>query len=95
MTPSVTILPGQMFVYGGATIAWGAYPSPAYEGTRYVADTYVGSTRIEHKDQFYAPHGSVPSSKVSGKAGQTFLLRGDVFRVGVLILHYELRCRIA
>ena len=77
----------------GASIQWGIYPN--YPATRYVADVYVGSTRFDHKDQNYPPHGSVPSRVVRGKGGQDFTVSGVIYDGHGNRLNYRLACVIA
>lgn len=55
------------------TIAWGIYMhDPALDGGPWTVDVYVGNKRVDHKQQNYAPHGSVAPAQAV--AGQTFRL---------------------
>lgn len=53
------------------TIAWGIYLYDASKNDGpWSVDVYVGFRRVDHKDQNYAPHGSV--SPGDAPSGQTF-----------------------
>ena len=71
-------------------IQWGAYPN--YSATRYVVDVYVGTRRVDHKDQTYPPHGSVATTDI--RVGQTFKMTGTVYN-GSDTLVFVLQCRIS
>jgi hypothetical protein len=77
------------------SIQWGAYPNRSLKATRFVIDLYIGSTRFDHKDQNYAPHGSVPATAVRGKRGQSFSMAGTAWDGSRNTLTFSLRCTIA
>ena len=79
----------------GRAIQWGAYPNGSVKATRFVVDVYVGSRRVDHKDQSYAPHGSVSARDVAGKHGQSFTLSGTAWSGSKNTLTFTLRCKIA
>ncbi len=79
----------------GQSIQWGAYPNSSIRATRYVVDVYVGAVRFDHKDQNYAPHGSVPATTVRGKRGQSFSLTGTAWDGSRNTLTFYLQCKIA
>jgi hypothetical protein len=79
----------------GQSIQWGAYPNSSVKATRFVVDVYVGSNRFDHKDQTYAPHGSVPATAVKGKRGQSFSMTGTAWDGSKNTLTFSLRCTIA
>ena len=79
----------------GKSIQWGAYPNSSVNATRYVVDVYVGSRRVDHKDQDYAPHGSVSATDVKGRSGQKFILSGTVYDGPENTLVFSLQCVIA
>lgn len=44
-------------------LQWGIYMyNPVLNYGHWVVDAYVGGTRVDHKDQYYPPHGSLPPS---------------------------------
>jgi hypothetical protein len=52
-------------------VQWGIYMYNAkLNAGPWVVDVYVGKTRVDHKKQNYAPHGSV--NPVDAKKGKTF-----------------------
>lgn len=65
------------------------------QASRYVINVYVGSRRVDHKDQSYAPHGSVSATDVRGRAGQSFSLSGVVYAGTKNTLTFGLSCKIA
>jgi hypothetical protein len=53
------------------TVAWGIYMyNPKLDAGPWVVNVYVGSRRVDHKSQDYAPHGSV--NPKDAKKGKTF-----------------------
>jgi hypothetical protein len=55
----------------GGTIAWGIYMyDPSKNDGPWTVDVFVGSRRVDHKNQNYAPHGSV--SPGDATRGETF-----------------------
>ncbi len=79
----------------GGGIQWGAYPNSSVKATRYLVDVYVGTKRVDHKDQNYAPHGSVSYKDVAGRAGQIFALTGAVYNGSSNTLLFTLQCKIS
>lgn len=77
----------------GTSIQWGIYPN--YPVSRYVIDVYIGSWRLDHKDQNYPPHGSVPAREVSGRSGQDFTVSGQITTPDGDELIFQLKCVIA
>ncbi|MEV3925769.1 hypothetical protein [Actinomadura coerulea] len=56
------------------TVAWGIYMHDISKNDGpWIVDVYVGSRRVDHKEQTYAPHGSVPPSQAT--KGATFTIR--------------------
>jgi len=53
---------------------------------------YVGTRRVDHKDQTYPPHGSVATTDI--RVGQTFKMTGTVYN-GSDTLVFVLQCRIS
>ena len=52
-------------------VAWGIYMyNPKLDAGPWTVDVYVGSRRVDHKKQNYAPHGSV--NPKDAKKGKTF-----------------------
>ncbi len=52
-------------------VTWGIYMyNPKLDAGPWNVDVYVGSRRVDHKEQDYAPHGSV--SPKDAKPGKTF-----------------------
>jgi hypothetical protein len=74
----------------GGTITWGFYPSPQFQGTRYVVRVYMDGKRKDYKDQSYAPHGRIKADSV--KAGKIFELRGWSYLGDDLLLQVGLQC---
>ncbi len=79
----------------GQSIQWGAYPNRSIKVTRFIVDVYVGARRVDHKDQSYAPHGSVSATDVRGRRGQDFSLTGTSYDGAMNTLTFTLRCKIA
>lgn len=77
----------------GAPIQWGIYPNMA--ATRFVVDVYVGSHRVDRKDQNYPPHGSVSAADVRGRARQIFRISGTAWDSDQNTLAFTLQCYVA
>ena len=78
-------------------IQWGVYPKvPA---VRYVVFVYLNNKQVDHADQDYPPHGSLPSAaarkSTSVNSGDIFRLEGRAYdgRGGVGIFY--LTCKAA
>lgn len=57
-------------------VAWGIYfYDPAKNDGPWVVDVYVGSRRVDHKKQNYAPHGSVHPN--DARSGATFRIKAE------------------
>ena len=76
-------------------IQWGAYPNGTYSGTRYVVDVYTGGRRYDHKDQNYAPHGSVDARTAAKYSGRVMQISGHVTKGIKQVLVFNMQCRIA
>lgn len=75
----------------GSGIQWGVYPNvPA---VRFVADVYVNNRRVDHKDQNYPPHGSVPASQIA--TGDIFRLEGQAYNAKGDVGIFYLTCKAA
>lgn len=75
----------------GSGIQWGVYPNvPA---VRFVSDVYINNWRIDHKDQSYPPHGSVPASQID--TGDIFRLEGQAFNAKGDVGIFYLTCKAA
>lgn len=79
----------------GRAIQWGAYPNANFSGTRCVADIYTNGRRYDHKDQDYAPHGSVDAGTAKKYSGKILQISGNVTRKGKIVLVYNMQCRTA
>ncbi len=77
----------------GAPIQWGIYPN--YPATRFVLDIFAGTDKVDHKDQNYPPHASVPPVKLRGKSGQDFAVSGQIVDAKHNTLNIQLKCVIA
>lgn len=60
----------------GEGIQWGVYP--AVPAVRYVVDVYLNNKVVDHKDQPYPPHASLPSAAARKN---TSVHSGDIFRL--------------
>lgn len=75
-------------------VQWGAYPNKTYSGDYYTAAVYVDGLKVDQKSQSYPPHGSI-STQILGHSRDIFAVIGNVYIDGSLVLHYEMRCRLA
>jgi hypothetical protein len=74
-------------------LQWGIYMyNPAYNSGHWIVDAYVGGQRVDHKDQWYAPHGSLPPSVA--RSGAIFRLSATLTVAGRVFYSLPNSCRI-
>jgi hypothetical protein len=75
----------------GFGVQWGIYPKvPA---VRFIVDIYINNWRIDHKEQAYPPHGSVPARNIA--SGDIFRLEGQVVNAKGDVGFFYLTCKAA
>lgn len=79
------------------SVQWGIYPNADIQARakNYKLDIYVGSKRVDAKNQSYAPHGSISQAHVSGKNGQIVKITGTVSDASSNILYLTVQCYLA
>jgi hypothetical protein len=74
----------------GRSIQWGIYPN--FAASHYTVDVFMGSRRVDHKDQSYPPHGSV--NAVDVRHHVDFTVSGTITR-GKDHVYFDLTCTTA
>lgn len=75
----------------GFGVQWGVYPKiPA---ASYTVDIFINNWRIDHKEQGYPPHGSVPASNIG--SGDIFRLEGQATNAKGDVAFFYLTCKSA
>lgn len=60
-----------------------------------MADVYTDGRPNVHKDQHYAPHGSVNAATAKKYSGKVLRISGNVSRKGKTVLVFNMQCRMA
>ena len=85
----------QQWYYGGSAVQWGLAPWGSWRyNTHFVVTVYAGTQRIDYKDQFYTPHGSVSGYTAWAHRGQILKIIGWA-RNGTKTLIFDNECRLS
>jgi hypothetical protein len=79
----------------GAPIAWGIYVDQEYKfGTHFTVAVYAAGRKIDGKDQYYEPHGSISAQRALAYSGKLLEISGKGVH-GDDTLVFDLKCNIA
>ncbi len=78
----------------GAAVAWGVYPRMPF--VRIVVRVYAGGRKVDGKSQSYAPHSTVPASKIrKAGSGAIFRIEGETYDSRGQVASFFLKCGLA
>jgi hypothetical protein len=78
----------------GQAIAYGVYTVDKYKASHFFVKVYAGGVRVDTKNQYYEPHGSVNAQRAAKYSGQVFELQGTITHDDDM-LNFDVKCRIA
>ncbi len=71
----------------------GGVPASAVRSDR--VRVYAGSRKVDGKNQAYAPHSTVPASKIrKAGAGTIFRIEGETYDSNGRVTSFFLKCRL-